>query len=150
MKSYLLIFLTIISFNLFSQIDTSNTSNSVVDKKDNKTYEYDKVKVKPEFSGGLNEFLLFIANTTKYPPEAKKKRIEGRVWVSFIINKEGEVIDIKLHKKANNLLNKEALRVANLIPDWKPGKINNKAVKVMYILPINFKLGNKSVSKTKI
>lgn len=100
----------------------------------------DKPDVLPEFPGGMSELMSFIGKNTKYPIEAYNKKIEGKVIVEFIVKKDGSVSSAKVISKTNEILNKEALRVVNSMPKWKPGKNKGKIVDVRFVLPVAFKL----------
>ncbi|HBY02435.1 MAG TPA: hypothetical protein DEG92_07875 [Rikenellaceae bacterium] len=76
----------------------------------------------------------------KYPDAAKEKKIEGRVILQFIVNKEGKVSNVKVVRSANSLLDAEAVRAIYSSPLWKPGYQNNTAVNVRYTFPVIFKL----------
>jgi protein TonB len=76
----------------------------------------------------------------RYPVEAQKRGIEGRVLVQFVVDKDGKVTDAKIVKNANYYLDIEALRVVNAMPAWIPGKLEGKTVRVYYTLPVNFRL----------
>jgi len=84
----------------------------------------------------------YVATNVKYPKEAKKKGVEGTVFVSFVINTLGNITDIEILKGIENgkLLEEEAVRVVKTMTDWKSGKQRGKAVNVKYVLPIRFKL----------
>jgi protein TonB len=101
---------------------------------------FTEVELMPEFPGGMSALVRFIYNSVKYPQDALTQRIQGRVICSFIINKNGEVSDVKIEKGVHASLDNEAMRVLNLLPEWKAGKINGKSVKVKYILPLDFRL----------
>lgn len=94
----------------------------------------------PQFPGGDRALLKFLAEKTIYPEIAKENGIQGRVFVSFVINKKGEVVDIRLARGVDPSLDKEALRVVSLLPKWTPGKQREKAVNVAFNVPINFRL----------
>lgn len=96
------------------------------------------VEEMPVFSQG--SLPKYIATTIKYPVSALEKRIEGTVWVSFVINRQGKVTDTKVMKSVDPTLDKEALRVINTLPDWKPGRQRGKAVDVQFSVPIEFVL----------
>jgi len=104
----------------------------------------------PEYPGGEDALRDDIAGAIKYPDEAKKKEISGKVYVSFVVDENGKVKDPKIARGVNPLLDKEALRVMGLLKTWKPGKQRGIKVKVEYTVPINFALnGNKKkVSET--
>ncbi len=94
-------------------------------------------QVMPEMVGGLNKYL---GENLKYPVDARKLGIGGKVYVQFIVGKNGEIRDIKILKGVNKLLDKEAIRVVEAMPNWKPGKQHGRPVSVIYNLPIHFKL----------
>ena len=100
----------------------------------------DKPDVLPEFPGGMQALMSYIGNNVKYPDEASKKKVEGKVIVEFVVKKDGSVADAKVISKTNEMLNKEALRVINAMPKWKPGKNKGKVVDVRFVLPVAFKL----------
>ena len=83
---------------------------------------------------------MFIKANLKYPQAAKKEKIQGKVLVGFVVNKNGKVEKIKALKSEDHDLEKEALRIVNLMPDWTPGTYDGKKVSVPITLPINFKL----------
>ena len=101
---------------------------------------YTIVEVMPEFSGGLKGLRSFLANAVKYPPEAIKKGIQGKVYVSFVVLKDGSVYNAKVIRAVDPLLDAEALRVVNSSPKWTPGKQSGKEVAVQYTIPISFVL----------
>ncbi|WP_421920048.1 TonB family protein [Marinifilum sp.] len=98
------------------------------------------VEEMPEFPGGELELKKFITKNIKYPNNAKKKGIEGKVLVSFIVNEEGEIEQIKIARGVDPSIDKEAMRLVRLMPKWKPGKQRGKLVSVAYTLPIEFDL----------
>lgn len=95
----------------------------------------------PEFPGGELALRKYIAENVKYPEDAKEKGIQGRAYVSFVIDKEGNVANVKLARGIGfESIDNEALRVVSLLPKWKPGMQRGKAVNVSYTIPIIFKL----------
>ena len=98
------------------------------------------VEQMPEFPGGEAELLGFISRNIHYPEEAKKKGIQGRVFIGFIIEKDGSVSNVRNLRGVNSELDAEAMRVVKSMPKWKPGMQNGEAVRVSYLIPINFKL----------
>ena len=94
----------------------------------------------PAFKGGDKKLFSFLANNVRYPVEAQKLGIEGRVLVQFVVGKDGKVTDAKIVKNANYYLDIEALRVVNAMPAWIPGKLEGKSVRVKHTLPVNFRL----------
>ena len=94
----------------------------------------------PQFPGGDKALKIWIAQNVKYPAEAQTKGIEGRVYIGFVVNKNGVVDRVKLMRGASPSLDAEALRVVSLMPTWIPGKQRGEAVSVSYTVPINFAL----------
>ncbi|MDO4461158.1 MAG: M56 family metallopeptidase [Bacteroidia bacterium] len=94
----------------------------------------------PQYPGGDMELRIFLAQNTKYPKEAIEKGIQGRVFVSFIVNKEGYVKNVRLARGIDPSLDNEALRVIRSLPRWEPGRQRGEAVAVSYTVPINFAL----------
>ncbi len=94
----------------------------------------------PEYPGGMAALVQWLTKTIVYPPEAHRRNIQGRVVVSFVVNTDGSLSDIRLTKSAHTLLNREALRVAKLMPKWKPGVNNNKPCRTLFAIPIEFKI----------
>ncbi|MDR1556641.1 MAG: M56 family metallopeptidase [Tannerellaceae bacterium] len=107
---------------------------------DDKKPVFTVVEQMPRFPGGEGELLKFVATNVKYPEEAKAKKIEGRVIVSFIVNDDGRVSDPVITRGIEPLLDAESLRVIQLMPVWTPGKQRGIPVAVRYTLPITFKL----------
>jgi TonB family protein len=105
---------------------------------------YEVVKTMPEFNGGFNAMVDYLVTNIKYPEEAKKNKITGTVFVSFIVEKDGKISNTSILKSANPLLDEEALRVVSTMPKWKPGLDDDgKPVNVKFNLPIKFALEEK-------
>ncbi len=100
-------------------------------------YELDE---KPEFPGGEEAMMQWICREVHYPDSAKEKGIQGKVFVQFVINEQGQVIEESLLRGISPPLDKETIRVIKAMPDWKPGKVSGVPVRVSFQLPINFKL----------
>jgi periplasmic protein TonB len=94
----------------------------------------------PEFPGGELALRQFIANSIKYPVIAQENGIQGRVYVTFVVDADGSVSNPRIARGVDPSLDKEALRVVSLLPKWKPGKQRGKPVRVSYTVPINFQL----------
>ena len=101
---------------------------------------YNIVEVMPEFPGGVDKMAKYLSENISYPEEAKDKGISGRVFISFVIEKDGSVSNIELMRKIGGGCDEEAVRVVKAMPKWKPGLMKGKPVRVHYVLPINFKL----------
>lgn len=94
----------------------------------------------PEYPGGINVLKKYIANEIRYPKAAKKNKTEGKVFISFVVGKSGEVKNVYVNKGVSPELDKEALRVVKGLPNWTPGKHKGNLVNVAYTFPIDFKL----------
>lgn len=98
------------------------------------------VEQMPEFPGGQKALQQFLMSSVSYPQVAKEKGIQGKVYVSFVVDKEGSVKNVKVIRGADTLLDAEALRVVQSMPKWTPGKQDGKEVDVQQTIPINFRL----------
>jgi len=96
--------------------------------------------IEAEYPGGLEAMMKFLRKNMKYPAVARRMGVEGAVYVSFVIDREGNISDIQIVKGISAECDKEALRVVKLMPLWKPGKQNGKAVRSRFVLPIKFRL----------
>ena len=149
MNKILILAILLVSSNLFSQErkTTVDSTDFIVD-------------VQPEFIGGNAAFFKFLSSNLRYPSLARAKSIEGAVYVGFVVDVNGSIVEAKVNeckltssyfdKKTKKLVNvkiekdeglqKESLRIVSLMPKWKPGSIKGKLVRVAYTLPIRFKL----------
>lgn len=98
------------------------------------------VEQMPSFPGGETAMMKYLANNIKYPPIAKDAGIEGTVYVTFVVDENGKVRDVKVLRSIGGGTDEEAIRVVQNMPTWSPGKQRGKAVKVQYNLPIRFTL----------
>lgn len=103
-------------------------------------FEPFQVSEQPDFIGGNEAMKKFIASHVIYPEEAKKMNIQGTVYVQFIVSPKGEITNVKVIRKADPLLDNEAIRVIESMPSWSPGKQSGYPVNVSMVLPIAFKL----------
>lgn len=94
----------------------------------------------PEYPGGMVEFMKWLTLNLKYPPAALRTKIEGKVMISFIVNKDGSISNIKIEKHAHALLENEVLRIAKMMPKWKPGKDHGKICRTQVAIPIVFEI----------
>jgi TonB family protein len=109
-----------------------------------------KVDTLPEFPGGETALRNFLASEIKYPEIARENGILGKVYVTFIITKEGKVTEPTILRGVDPALDKEALRVIETLPDWKPGKQKGEAVNVSYMVPVYFELKETTADKQAI
>lgn len=98
------------------------------------------VEEMPEFPGGQLALRKYIAENVEYPEIARENEIQGRVFVQFVVNEKGDVVNAKVVRGVDPSLDKAALKVVNSLPKWKPGKQREKPVKVSFTVPINFML----------
>ncbi len=98
------------------------------------------VEQMPTYPGGLKALYGYLGKKMKYPSQARKMDIEGRVTLTFVIDKDGSITNIKLLRGIGAGCDEEAIRVLKMLPKWNPGKQRGKAVKVQMTIPINFKL----------
>ena len=101
---------------------------------------YDVVEEMPAFPGPPYALYEFLARSIQYPKEARDKNIQGRVIVTFVVEKDGSISDARVVKSVDPLLDTEALRVVNSMHSWTPGKQNGEPVRVKYTVPVSFKL----------
>ncbi|KJF41807.1 energy transducer TonB [Draconibacterium sediminis] len=99
---------------------------------------FDFAETMPEFPGGDAALLSFLSKNVKYPAIAQENGIKGKVFVTFVVDENGNIYDVTLARGVDSSLDREAIRVVKSMPRWKPGKQGNKAVKVRYTVPINF------------
>jgi len=98
------------------------------------------VEEMPEYNGGEIGLMQYMKNNIKYPEKAKRANRQGRVFISFVVEKNGAINEVILERGIGYGCDEEALRVVKQMPDWKPGKQLGKAVRVKFYLPISFKL----------
>ena len=94
----------------------------------------------PMFPGGERALMEFLKDNVKYPPQAAKRKTQGRVVMTFVVDKTGKVTEIKVAKSVDIYLDTEATRVCKLLPDFIPARQNGEPVSVWFTLPITFKL----------
>ena len=101
---------------------------------------FEVVEKMPEYPGGMSAMMAFISKNIKYPVAAQKAKIQGRVVIQFIVDKEGNIICPRVIRGADPLLDAEAIRLTTIMPKWKPGMQRGQAVNVKYTVPIMFRL----------
>lgn len=107
-----------------------------------KVLTYDKLETMPTFKGGIQAFGKFLSQNLRYPPEARDNNIQGKVFLQFVIEKDGSLTEAKVIRSVGGGCDEEALRVINLSPKWSPGVQRGRAVRVSYTVPIFFQLQN--------
>jgi len=104
------------------------------------TKVFDVVEEMPQFPGGQAALLEYLAKNIKYPVVAEENGVQGRVIVTFVVERDGSITDVKVVKSVDPSLDKEATRVVKSMPKWQPGKQNGSAVRVKYTVPVQFRL----------
>lgn len=126
---FLSAFLCTLSFGAFAQSEVSVDDEVFV-----------VVEEQAEFPGGLDSMYAYIVKNLKYPEAAKEKGIEGRVFVSFIIEKDGSISNVKILRGIGGGCEEAAVEMIKNMPKWKPGKQRGKPVRFQFMLPIKFEL----------
>lgn len=115
---------------------TSTTNNG-----DRTVYNFVSMENPPQYPGGIAAFYKFLGENMKYPAAAKDNKIQGKVLVSFVVEQDGSLTDIKVDRKLGSGTDEEAVRVLKLSKKWIPGMINGQPVNVKYNIPVSFALG---------
>lgn len=123
-----------------AEVDIQETVEVVEEEPEEDNEVFLIVEEPPTFPGGDEALRKYLGSAVKYPAIAQENGIQGRVFVKFVINQKGEVTNVQVARPFDPNLDKEAVRVVQSMPAWKPGKQRGKAVKVSYTVPINFVL----------
>ena len=119
-------------------LTTVSAQKTVVAKKNQKVF--DVVEQMPQFPGGTGKLFEYLAKNVRYPKEAEDICAQGRVIATFVVEKDGSVSNAKVVRSIDPVLDAEALRVINGMPNWNPGMQNGEPVRVKYTVPISFRL----------
>lgn len=111
-----------------------------VKPKEEETKVFDVVEQMPQFPGGPQALFEYLSTHIKYPVVAEENGVQGRVIVTFVVERDGSITDVKVAKSVDPSLDKEAQRVVKSMPNWIPGKQNGAAVRVKYTVPVTFRL----------
>ena len=114
------------------------TKEKLVEVDDNTVVLF--VEQKPEFENGDKAMYEFLSKNIVYPTIARENGITGTVFVGFVVSKDGTIRNVEVKRGIGGGCNEEAMRVIKLMPKWKPGKQNGKAVNVAFTLPVKFRL----------
>lgn len=123
-----------------AQVEAYTPPAVVEEEEESEQQIFTVVETMPEFPGGQMALLKYLSNSIKYPVIAQENGIQGRVSCSFVVNKDGSIVDAEVIRGVDPSLDKEALRVINAMPKWTPGKQRGKPVRVKYTVPITFRL----------
>ncbi|GIL24442.1 MAG: protein TonB [Bacteroidota bacterium] len=113
----------------------------VVEEKEDVDQIFSVVEETAEPKGGMPAFYKYVSEKMKYPAQARRMGVEGRVFVEFVVNRDGSIVDVKAIKGIGAGCDEEAVRVVQSAPSWKPGKQRGKPVRQKMVIPIIFKLG---------
>lgn len=119
-------------------LTTAKAQKTIVSQKNQKVFEI--VEQMPEYPGGMMAMMEFLQKNMKYPADAEKQKVQGKVMVSFIVETNGSISDVKVMKNVFPSLDAEAIRVVKAMPRWTPGKQKGKVVRVHFSLPITYRL----------
>lgn len=120
--------------------DIAVNTNESEEKKEVANKVFDVVEQMPSFPGGNEALMKFLSDNVKYPVVAQENGVQGRVVVSFVVEKDGSITDVKVVRSVDPSLDKEAARVVKSMPRWIPGRQNGAAVRVKYNVPVSFRL----------
>jgi len=119
--------------------DIGDLNNMIVGE-DTTSTPYAVVEQMPEFPGGEAALQRYLKNSVKYPNIAMENGIQGKVYVGFVVERNGSISNVRIARGVDASLDKEAMRVVRLMPKWIPGKQNGEPVRVSFTAPINFVL----------
>ena len=119
-------------------LSTVNAQKTVVAEKNQQVF--DVVEQMPEYPGGIQALFEYLQQNVKYPEDAVKQKIEGRVIATFVVETDGSINNVEVVKPAFPSLDAEAVRVLSAMPKWTPGMQSGKVVRVKYTVPINFNM----------
>ena len=117
---------------------TASAQKTVVSQKNQEVF--DIVEQMPEYPGGMQALFEYLSQNIKYPEDAQKQKVEGRVLVTFVVETDGSISNLEVVKHAFPSLDTEAVRVLSGMPKWTPGKQGGKVVRVKFTVPIVFNL----------
>ena len=150
MKQFVLTVMAMLCLPLFAQIDCycdleievedtiSQSSIANVESPDSNEV-FQAVDEMPEFPGGMEKLIQFIADSIHLPKCVTEGNVEGRSIVEFVVNKDGTLSDFKIAVPLHKECDVEAIRVLTLMPRWKPGKEDGELVRVRYVIPVRFR-----------
>lgn len=130
MKYVIIVVLVAMQITVVAQTTSSLQDDSV----------YTEIEKMPEFKGGREAMYKTINQNIYYPPIARRAEVQGTSWVSFIVEKDGTISDVKIQESLSKETDEEAMRVVSLLTTWIPGEVNGQPVRVRTALPIKYKL----------
>ncbi len=135
-NTYFTLLFAAVSFCGYSQEEAPGENQKAValQQENNEIYNTAAIEFKPDYPGGLQEFYNYIGRNYRVP---KVAGLQGKVFVTFVVEKDGSLSDIKVLRDIGHGTGKEAIRVLKKCEKWTPGEQNGKKVRVLYALPIN-------------
>ena len=130
--------------------DSQVIKGEAFDETDKKIYDFVSITKQPEYPGGLKKFYEYLSKTIRYPELAQEKNVQGKVFLSFIVEKDGSINDIMVTRGLGSGLDEEAVRVLDESPRWNPGVKDGMAVRVKYNINVNFSLTNDETPKAPV
>ena len=130
--------LILLSLMAVLSIMTANAQKTVVSQSNQNVF--DQVEEMPEFPGGMPALIEFLQTNIKYPEDAIKQDVGGRVMVMFVVETDGSITNVRVARKVFPSLDEEAVRVVKTMPKWKPGKEKGRTVRVNFTLPVVFSI----------
>jgi protein TonB len=118
------------------------TAQKKQEKQKGKAEVFTQVEQMPEYLGGIDSLLKFLANNVIYPVKAQNEGTEGKVIMKFVVTKSGEIDDVQVFGSVSKELDEEATRVIKAMPKWVPGKQKGKRVAVSMTLPVSFEISD--------
>ena len=138
--SLVFLFCSLLSIDSYSQEKDKVNEDSII---------FYIVEEEASYPGGLDALMEFLAKNIQYPEKAKKMGVKGRVFVTFIVEKDGSISDIKVLRDIGYGCGEEVIRVIKLMPKWKPAKQRGKAVRQQFNLPVSFNLDKEDKQENK-
>ncbi|MBS1530132.1 MAG: energy transducer TonB [Bacteroidetes bacterium] len=139
-KTLLICLISFLALSVRAQTKDSPPSVDLKEPTDSVQSQKSLKDAEPEYPGGVGAFYRYIQDSLRYPEKARRKNIQGKVFLSFVIEKDGSLVDIKVLKGVTSDIDAEAIRLIKECPKWKSGMQNGKPVRVQYSMPINFAL----------
>ena len=131
---------TILNEDNTPKVEVKYVPVQVVEEEPEEQTIFEVVENMPDFPGGQAALMQYLAKNIKYPTIAQENGTQGRVIVQFVVNRDGSIVDAKVVRSVDPYLDKEALRVINTMPKWKPGMQRGKPVRVKFTVPVMFRL----------
>jgi protein TonB len=121
-------------------VEIGNPNQIIKTKLENGNQVFVRAENMPSFPGGLKAMYKYLGANTKYPEQAQKDNVQGRVFIGFVVEKDGSIGNIKVLRPVNTFLDVEAIRVIKSMPKWTPGTQGGQKIRVSYTVPVNFAL----------